>query len=100
MKVRPGLLKRSIALGGLVALMGGAAVALTPAPAKAFIGVEVGPLAVGVGPTEPPPVIYAPPVTTVYEAPPPVTYDPYTTYTYTPGYYYNTPSYTVEYYGH
>jgi hypothetical protein len=102
MQIRSGLLKRSIALGGVVGLAGIAAVALTPTPAQAFIGVEVGPLGVGIGSTEPapPPVVYSPPPaqpSVVVEQPPTYTYTP--SYTYTPAYpsYYYGSDYTVVY---
>jgi hypothetical protein len=104
MKLRSNLQKRSIALAGSVAVLGVVALTLTPAPAKAFVGVEVGPLAIGLGPTDPPPVVYAPPPTytepsVVYQSPPPVSYETY----YTPSrtyYYYPSPSYSVDVYGH
>jgi hypothetical protein len=81
MQVRSTLLKRSFALGSLVGLAGIATMALTPAPAQAFIGVEVGPIGVGVGSTEPPPppVVTAPPPaqpSVVVEQPPTTTYTP------------------------
>ena len=101
MKPRPTLQRRSIALGGLLALMGVAAVTLTPAPAAAFVGVEVGPFALGLGPTEPPPpVVYNPPP--VYTEPSVVYGSPSVTYyeTYTPSYStYYYPGRNVEVYG-
>jgi hypothetical protein len=59
MKLRSNLKKRSIALTGLVALLGIVAVTLTPATAKAFVGVEIGPIGIGVG-TTPGPTYYYP----------------------------------------
>jgi len=102
MKLRPSLQKRSIALGGLLAILGVAAVTLTPSSANAFVGVEVGPFAVGVGPTDPPPVVYTPPP--VYTEPSVVYRSPSVTYyqTYTPTYsdYYYYPGYNVDLYAH
>lgn len=106
MKVGSSLQKRSFALGGLIALTGVAAVALTSVPAAAFIGVEIGPLGIGIGNREePPPVVYTP--APVYSQPAPVYSQPPTVYeeppvVYTPSYPYADygPSYNVDVYQH
>src|SRR5579862_3899895 len=95
--------KRTLVLGGL--LMGSAGMALVPTTASArnFIGVDLGPLSVGIGANSPdyvyvpepapapsqvtPPATYAPPIgyqssSTTYQAPatdyrtPPTSYQP------------------------
>jgi hypothetical protein len=117
--------KRALVLGGL--LIGTATVALAPSAANArnFIGVDVGPLSVGIGANEPdyyyapapqtyvaPPAAYTPPPPVTYQAPvttyqaPVTTYQvPVTTYqtpatTTTTTTYYNYPSETTTYYSY
>ena len=74
MKAKLGFPKRALVLGGL--LIGTAGVVLAPnvASARNFIGVDLGPLSVGIGPNEPD-YYYAPtPVpSTTYVAPAPST---------------------------
>src|SRR5579871_289631 len=80
MKAKLGISKRALVLGGL--FMGTATLALGPTAANArnFIGVDVGPLSVGIGANEPDyyvapaPAYVAPaPSTTTYVAPAPTT---------------------------
>ena len=122
MKAKLGFSKRALVLGGL--LMGTATLALAPTAANArnFIGVDVGPLSVGIGANEPDyyvapapaPAYVAPaPSTTTYVAPaptttyvepsPPAVYQapayeaPRSTATTTTTYYYRYPSTTTYY---
>lgn len=108
MRGKHGFAKRALVLGGL--LIGTASVALIPSAASArnFIGVDLGPLSVGIGPNTPdyvyvpapapttvtpPTTYYSPPV--VYQAPAPTYREPTTTTTTT--YYYSYPSTTTYY---
>ena len=124
-----GFTKRALVLGGL--LIGTATVALAPSAANArnFIGVDLGPLSVGIGANEPdyyyapapapapqtyvaPPAAYTPPPPVTYQAPvttyqvPATTYQvPVTTYqapasTTTTTTYYSYPSETTTYYSY
>ena len=123
MRIRSNGLARALVVGGLLAGAAGLMLAPSPASARYFIGVDVGPLSVGIGPNVPdsdtaPPAYVAP--TTTYVAPPPpypstttwveppapptVVYEqPATTtttyYRYTPGYYVVPGSASVTYYG-
>jgi hypothetical protein len=112
MRGKHGFTKRTLVLGGL--LIGTVGVALAPSAASArnFIGVDVGPLSVGIGANEPdyyyapapapvqtyvaPPVTYSPPPV-VYQAPTTSYQAPTTTTTTT---YYSYPSTTTIYYGY
>ena len=127
MKARLRFPKRALVLGGL--LIGTAGVVLAPSAASArnFIGVDLGPLSVGIGPNEPdyyyapapapiPSTTYVAPAPSTYVTPapsttyvvpapqtyvaPPVTYQapPQTQTTTTT--YYNYPSETTAYYGY
>jgi hypothetical protein len=124
MKGKHGFAKRALVLGGL--LMGTASMALVPMAANArnFIGVDLGPLSVGIGPNTPdyvyvpapapapsevtPPANYSPPVvyqtpTTTYRAPSVIYQTPTTaptTTTTTSTYYYTYPSTTTTYYSY
>ncbi len=125
MKAKLGFSKRALVLGGLLIGTAGLALAPTAANARNFIGVDVGPLSVGIGANEPDyyapapaPAYVAPAPTTTYVAPapqtyvePPVSYQaPVTTYesprtsettkTTTTTTYYNYPSETTTYYGY
>jgi len=117
---KSGFTKRALVLGGL--LIGTATVALAPSAANArnFIGVDLGPLSVGIGANEPdyyvapapqtyvaPPAVYTPPPVS-YQAPVTTYQVPATTYTYqaptttstTTTTYYNYPSETTTYYSY
>jgi hypothetical protein len=98
--MRFGFERRTYALlaGGLLLAVATAAVGAAPAKANDFLGVDIGPLSIGVGPNAPtyyapppayvapsvtyssPPVVYQTPSTTYYSAP-----DSYTTYYAVPG---------------
>ena len=91
MRNKLGFTKRALVLSGL--LIGTATVALAPSAANArnFIGVDLGPLSVGIGANEPDyyyapapapaPRTYVAPPAAYYTPPPPVTYQaPVTTY--------------------
>ena len=102
MKARLEVTKRALVLGGL--LIGtAAALAPTAANARNFIGVDLGPLSVGIGANEPDyyvapapaPTYVAPSPPVVYQAPPAVYQAPPTTTTTTT--YYNYPSTTTYY---
>ena len=121
MRGKHGFAKRALVLGGL--LVGTASMALVPTAASArnFIGVDLGPLSVGIGANTPdyvyvpapapapsevtPPATYAPPV--VYQTPPATYQAPVTSYetptpapnttTTTTTYYYTYPSTTTYY---
>ena len=111
--------KRALVLGGL--LIGTATVALAPSAANArnFIGVDVGPLSVGIGANEPdyyyapapqtyvaPPAAYTPPPPVTYQAPvttyqvPATTYQVPATTSTTTTTYYSYPSETTTYYSY
>ncbi len=111
MKAKLGFTKRALVLGGL--LIGTAGVALAPTAANAhnFIGVDLGPLSVGIGANEPdyyvaptpsatyvapapPPVVYQAPAAT-YEAPRTTTTTTYYSYPSTTTYYTHQPGYYV-----
>lgn len=125
MKAKLGFSKRALIVGGLLIGTAGLALAPTAANARNFIGVDVGPLSVGIGANEPdayvapapapayvapaPTTTYVEPAPTTYVAPPPVSYQqaPVTTYepsrtrqTTTTTTYYNYPSETTTYYGY
>jgi hypothetical protein len=75
MKAKLGFTKRALILGGLLIGTAGVALASTPANARNFIGVDVGPLSVGIGSNEPdrdaaPPPAPAPAPAATYVAPP------------------------------
>ncbi len=115
--------KRALVLGGL--LIGTATVALAPSAANArnFIGVDVGPLSIGIGANEPdyyyapapapapqayvaPPAAYTPPPPVTYQAPvttyqvPATTYQAPATTSTTTTTYYSYPSETTTYYSY
>ncbi len=75
MKAELGFTKRALILGGLLIGTAGVALASSPANARNFIGVDVGPLSVGIGPNEPdgyavPAPAPAPAPPTTYATPP------------------------------
>ncbi len=119
MKARLGFTKRWLVLAAL--LIGTAGVALAPSAASAhnFIGVDVGPLSVGIGANEPdyyvapapapaptyvapaPSTTYVAPAPQTYVAPPPVIYQsPASTTETTTTTYYGYPSETTTYYNY
>ncbi len=123
MKAKHGFVKRALVLGGLLIGTAGAALVPTAANARNFIGVDLGPLSVGIGANEPDYYV-APAPSTTYVAPaPPVVYQaptvtsqapasttttttyysyPGTTttyYTYRPGYYVPPAQTATTYYG-
>jgi hypothetical protein len=124
MKAKLGFSKRALVVGGLLIGTAGLALAPTAANARNFIGVDVGPLSVGIGANEPDyyvapapaPTYVSPAPTTGYVEPAPTTYvppqviyrAPATTYeaprssrtTTTTTTYYNYPSETTTYYGY
>jgi len=75
MRFRTNLPKRATLLVGALALVGAGSLTLAAQSAYAFVGVEVGPLHVGVGGDEPPAVVdvapTAPPPPRVETIPPP-----------------------------
>ncbi len=124
MKAKLGFPKRALVLGGLLIGTAGIALAPTAANARNFIGVDVGPLSVGIGANEPdyyvappattyvapaPSTTYVEPAPTTYVAPsPPVVYQapaatyeaPRTTSTTTTTTYYRYPDTTTTYYSY
>jgi hypothetical protein len=72
MKAKLGFSKPALVLGGLLIGTAGVALAPTAANARNFIGVDVGPLSVGIGANEPDYYVAPPPATT-YVAPAPST---------------------------
>lgn len=81
MKARLGFTKRALVLGGLLVGTAGIALVPTAADARNFIGVDLGPLSIGIGANEPdyyvapaPPTTYVAPAPSAYVAPAPSTY--------------------------